>query len=326
MKDYKLILPVEHQYLDNIAHYPKMRKLSVASIEDKFMYVISLFFQQGITDFLVIGRDLWKFIPLAKSRFGINIIAGGGIQSKKLASEALSKGADSIIIARHFYKNPASMGIFVKYFGDKIICSINDSSGFIEATQIPTPKFISIAAGYGINKFLYVDENLKLVKKGLNSRNLSRVSKYFKGEYIYGGGISDKKDLNKLADLGLKRVVVGTALYDGSLKSDGINFAKSGGLIPAIIQEEKTAEILMLGYMNRDAFSKTIDSGYVHFWSRDRKKLWMKGEESGNKLKLKKIFLDCDTDAVLIKAKLEGKCACHTGRHSCFLINNIVKI
>ena len=89
-------------------------------------------------------------------------------------------------------------------------------------------------------------------------------------------------------------------------------------LIPAIIQDNKTNEILMLGYMNKEALDKTRKTGCVYFWSRSRKKLWLKGETSGNKLQVQQIFFDCDKDALLIKCQLMGKNACHTGQKSCF--------
>ncbi len=89
-------------------------------------------------------------------------------------------------------------------------------------------------------------------------------------------------------------------------------------LTPTIIQDYKTQDVLMLGYLNKKALQKTKDTGWVYFWSRSRKRLWMKGEESGNKLKLKKIFLDCDKDALLIKVELVGKSVCHTGNKTCF--------
>lgn len=89
-------------------------------------------------------------------------------------------------------------------------------------------------------------------------------------------------------------------------------------LIPVIIQEEKTGDVLMLGYMNQEALEKTQQEGYVCFWSRKRKRLWMKGEESGNKLKVKKIFKDCDGDTLLIQVKLMGTAVCHKGTRSCF--------
>lgn len=96
------------------------------------------------------------------------------------------------------------------------------------------------------------------------------------------------------------------------------NFAKNNGLIATIIQDEKSDMIYMLGYMNQESYDKTLSTGYVHFWSRSRKKLWMKGEESGNKLKIISIYIDCDQDALLVKVELEGKNVCHTGNISCF--------
>ena len=89
-------------------------------------------------------------------------------------------------------------------------------------------------------------------------------------------------------------------------------------LLPAIIQDYKSGEIYMLGFMNQEALDKTRISKWVWFWSRNRKKLWLKGEESGNKLKVKEIFIDCDKDALLIKVRLIGKNVCHTGNKTCF--------
>ncbi len=102
------------------------------------------------------------------------------------------------------------------------------------------------------------------------------------------------------------------------MKIIDIDFKKGKGLVPAIIQDYKTGDVFMLGYMNEEALQKTVDTGLVYFWSRKRKKLWMKGEESGNKLLVKKLFKDCDNDTILIKAKLIGKNVCHTGKKCCF--------
>lgn len=89
-------------------------------------------------------------------------------------------------------------------------------------------------------------------------------------------------------------------------------------LIPAIIQDNKTNRVLMLGYVNQEALDKTTKEGFVWFWSRSKKRLWMKGETSGNKLKVKEIFIDCDKDTLLIKAELLGTNVCHKGTRSCF--------
>lgn len=92
----------------------------------------------------------------------------------------------------------------------------------------------------------------------------------------------------------------------------------SNGLIPAIIQEAKTGEVLMVAYMNEESLAKTLKSGETCFWSRSRKKLWIKGETSGNIQKVKNFFLDCDGDALLIQVEQIGGAACHTGYKSCF--------
>lgn len=97
-----------------------------------------------------------------------------------------------------------------------------------------------------------------------------------------------------------------------------IDFTKNNGLVPAIIQDYKSGDIYMLGYMNEEAFKKTLETRWVYFYSRSRQKLWMKGEESGNKLKVKEIYSDCDNDSILVKVELNGINVCHTGNKNCF--------
>jgi phosphoribosyl-AMP cyclohydrolase len=97
-----------------------------------------------------------------------------------------------------------------------------------------------------------------------------------------------------------------------------IDFKKGDGLIPVIIQDEATHQVLMLGYMNQEAWEETLKSKKVTFWSRSRKKLWLKGETSGHIQEVKGIYLDCDGDTLLIKVNQIGGAACHTGFQSCF--------
>ncbi|MDB4918999.1 bifunctional phosphoribosyl-AMP cyclohydrolase/phosphoribosyl-ATP diphosphatase HisIE [Mucilaginibacter sp.] len=96
-----------------------------------------------------------------------------------------------------------------------------------------------------------------------------------------------------------------------------IDFNKTGGLIPVIIQDEQTLEVLMLGYMNQEAYDKTLQENIVTFFSRSKNRLWTKGETSNNFLHVKSIDLDCDNDTLLIKVKADGP-TCHTGSRSCF--------
>ena len=104
-----------------------------------------------------------------------------------------------------------------------------------------------------------------------------------------------------------------------------IDFEKMGGLVPAIIQDNVTRKVLMLGFMNKEAYDKTVETGKVTFWSRARNCLWTKGETSGNFLNVKEILLDCDKDTLLIKARPEGP-VCHTGADTCWNEQNSVDL
>jgi phosphoribosyl-AMP cyclohydrolase len=97
-----------------------------------------------------------------------------------------------------------------------------------------------------------------------------------------------------------------------------LDFQKADGLAPAVVQDYATGRVLMLGYMNEEAFRKTVETGFVTFYSRSRRKLWLKGETSGHRLVVKEISTDCDADAVLIKVEALGPGVCHEGYVSCF--------
>ena len=98
-----------------------------------------------------------------------------------------------------------------------------------------------------------------------------------------------------------------------------MDFTKLDGLVPAVVQDATSGEVLMVGFMNEQAWALTQEKGYVTFFSRTRNTLWTKGETSGNRLKVERMFVDCDEDTVLIKAAREGDGnVCHTGARSCF--------
>ncbi|HPL63912.1 MAG TPA: phosphoribosyl-AMP cyclohydrolase [Syntrophales bacterium] len=96
------------------------------------------------------------------------------------------------------------------------------------------------------------------------------------------------------------------------------DFDKGAGLVPAIVQDEKTGEVLMLAYMNREAWDRTVETGKATYWSRSRSRLWVKGEQSGNVQLVRDILIDCDQDVILLKVEQIGGAACHTGYRSCF--------
>jgi phosphoribosyl-AMP cyclohydrolase len=97
-----------------------------------------------------------------------------------------------------------------------------------------------------------------------------------------------------------------------------IDFEKSGGLVPAIAQDAESGEVLMMAWMNREAYEETVRSGRACYFSRSRNRLWRKGEESGNVQEVRGIFIDCDADTILLKVHQIGGAACHEGYKSCF--------
>ena len=97
-----------------------------------------------------------------------------------------------------------------------------------------------------------------------------------------------------------------------------LDFAKSDGLITAVIQDHLSGRVLMVGYMNEEAFRLTVETGFATFYSRSRKKLWLKGESSGHRLVVKEIRTDCDLDAVVVTVDAQGPGVCHEGYESCF--------
>ena len=98
-----------------------------------------------------------------------------------------------------------------------------------------------------------------------------------------------------------------------------IDFAKAGGMVAGIVQDAKSSEVLMLGFLNEESYRRTVETGFVTFWSRTRSKLWTKGETSGNRLRVISVCTDCDNDALLFRVQVEGDgLVCHEGTVSCF--------
>ena len=103
-----------------------------------------------------------------------------------------------------------------------------------------------------------------------------------------------------------------------NFSSDVLDFSKAGGLVTAVTQDAQSGEVLMVAYMDREAFEETLATNRVVYYSRSRNRLWRKGEESGNVQELREVFIDCDADAVLLKVEQIGGAACHEGYRSCF--------
>lgn len=101
------------------------------------------------------------------------------------------------------------------------------------------------------------------------------------------------------------------------VKIEDLDFSKGNGMIPVVVQEVHSKEVLMLAYTNMEALKKTLETGFAHYWSRSRQKLWMKGETSGNTQRIVEVRVDCDQDSLLYIVEQKGN-ACHTGEKTCF--------
>lgn len=100
--------------------------------------------------------------------------------------------------------------------------------------------------------------------------------------------------------------------------SDVIDFGKGDGLVPVVVQDDASGSVLMLAYMNRAAYERTVASGYATYWSRSRRAFWVKGETSGHRQRVRAIHVDCDGDTILLRVVQQGGAACHEGYESCF--------
>ena len=164
--------------------------------------------------------------------------------------------------------------------------------------------------------------------QGPNVEQLRQLNAAVSCNIIASGGVSTIEDIRRLRDERLYGAICGKALYTGGIDLPKAVFLAKGNtftdkyfqkseLLPAIVQEASTGQVLMLAYMNRESMQLTLDTGYTWFYSRSRKELWNKGATSGHLQKVVAVFGDCDDDTLLVQVEQTGP-ACHTGAHSCF--------
>jgi phosphoribosylformimino-5-aminoimidazole carboxamide ribonucleotide (ProFAR) isomerase len=208
-----MVLPIEHQYLDNIGDFPFGNEVINSSLTKKFWFVFNYFYKRDIRNFIIIGKEFWKYIPELKKKYKAEIIVGGKINSINVGDKVLQLGADQIVVGSYFHKNIKMMKIFADHFKNKVICSIDDKGGCIEKTKMLTKNLIKSAQKSGITNYIYVDGNSRLKSEGINKEKLAEVSAWFKQDFIYSGGISTTADLELLNLLKINKYIVGTSLY-----------------------------------------------------------------------------------------------------------------
>ena len=256
----------------------------------------------------------------------VNVRVGGGIRTKEKAKKLIKYGAKKVIIGtkadKSFLKELCS-----EIGKEKIIVALDSFDGRImtegwrKESNEKIKEKIKELEKYCSEFFFTFIENEGLMK-GINFQKIKKLRKLTKNKISVAGGIKSFNEIKKIQKLNAE-CVIGMALYTGKIDFNElivseINFKKLNGLVPAVVQDYKTKEVLMQGFMNEKALKKTLETGKMTYFSRTKKRLWVKGETSGNYQFVKEIRVDCDKDSLLFKIKQKGSGACHLQEKSCF--------
>lgn len=246
---------------------------------------------------------------------------GGGIRTVEKAQRIISYGAKKIIIG-----TAASEEFLVQLPKDKVIVAIDTKNGKIttegwtkELDKTPADyikHFDDLCAGY-----LYTIVENEGMMQGCDIPLIEEVRKATKKELVAAGGISTVEEIAKLNKMNVS-TQLGMCIYTGAVKLEDafcacLDFDKGNGLIPTIVQDIDSKQVLMLGYSNCDSLRKTFETGLATYFSRSRNELWTKGLTSGNTQEFKSALFDCDQDTLLFKVNQKGN-ACHLDSFSCF--------
>lgn len=246
---------------------------------------------------------------------------GGGIRTQEKAKRILANGAKQIIIG-----TAANEEFLSKLPKNKVLVAIDSKGGKVttegwtkEVDETPADyikRFDELCDGY-----LYTIVDKEGLMGGTDIEAIKEIRKLTDKKLIAAGGISTIDEIVKLNRLNVS-TQLGMCIYTGAVNLEDayisiMDFDKQNGLIPTIVQDIETKQVLMLAYSNKDSLKKSLKDGTAAYWSRSRNELWVKGLTSGNTQELISAKFDCDQDALLFKVKQKGN-ACHTGRYSCF--------
>jgi len=276
----------------------------------------------------------------------MHIEIGGGIRDMETVDFYLKSGIDRVILGSAALHDPEFVQSAIRKYGKKIAVGIDAldgkvaADGWLDQSEVDYLELAKQIDKMGVSYIICTDISKDGTMNGPNLSMLDKINNEVCCNVIASGGVSSIFDIVSLYDLGVYGTITGKSLYTGALdlgtavllsqkisakKKKNVTemddmlerYFRKSELIPAIIQESGTNDVLMMAYMNLESLEKTIETGYTWFYSRTRQQLWNKGETSGNVQKLVSIHADCDDDTLLIRVEQTGP-ACHTGKHSCF--------
>ena len=267
---------------------------------------------------------------------------GGGIRTMEDIERVLSYGIYRVIIGTKAVKEPEFVRKAIERFGsDHIVAGVDARDGMVaiegwgEVSGTSAVSLCNAMKEMGVRHIVYTDISKDGMLCGPNVEMTKKLTEETGLDVIASGGVSSMDDLRALNAAGIKGAIMGKAIYERRIdvaaavkefpvfKSE-IPYSEfklnSDGMIPVVVQEEGTGEVLMVAYMNEEAYNMTIATGKMTYYSRSRQELWVKGLTSGHFQYVRSIEIDCDNDTLLAKVKQIGA-ACHTGNRSCFYRN-----
>lgn len=267
-------------------------------------------------EFLLTARKIEKQID-------IPFIIGVYVNRFEDAKKALYTGASKVVIRKALLPDDDELKEIIARFGrDKIAIEIDMKADFHNAEKLN--EYYDMGIGTVIVK--HIDTTISfeeaisgakadvLIRDGLIRNDLAKLISYDKADAVLTNYFEDK-DIYK-AKRALKKQGIDVDLFESLIDFSDFKLMDNG-LIPVVVQDYRTSEVLMVAYMNEESYKKTIETGRMTYYSRSRQELWLKGETSGHFQYVKSLMLDCDNDTILAKVRQIGA-ACHTGSYSCF--------
>lgn len=262
---------------------------------------------------------------------------GGGIRSTEDIERVLSYGVYRVIIGTKAAQNPEFVREAVERFGaERIVAGIDAKDGMVATEgwgRLSDKTAVSLCLKMkeaGVRHIIYTDISKDGMLMGPNVEMTKELMEKTGLDIIASGGVSGMHDLENLKNAGIKGAIIGKAIYEKKIsikeaveKTETVHIPFSelklngDGLIPAVVQDYRTGEVLMLAYMNEEAYNLTVETGKMTYFSRSRNELWVKGLTSGHFQYVKSLYADCDSDTLLARVEQVGN-ACHTGEYSCF--------
>lgn len=246
---------------------------------------------------------------------------GGGIRTIEKAKKMISLGAKKIIIG-----TAADENFLSKLPKERVLVAIDSRNGKITLngwqsdTEHSTESYVRRFGDF-CSGFLYTIVEKEGMMEGTKLEDFKKIREITNMPITAAGGITTIEEITALEKMNISSQL-GMSIYTGKIKLEDafiscLNFEKQGGLIPTIVQDEFSSQVLMLAYSNKQSLEKSFSTGKATYFSRSRNELWTKGETSGNVQELLSAKFDCDCDTILFKVKQSGN-ACHLGRYSCF--------